>query len=488
MGAVGLDDRNVAVKARPRHHAGPPAWQRRYLAGVLCADGLAGVAGAAVAFAARFGTVSAYNKAYVILVAVLPLCWIGALALNGAFESRYLYVGTDEYQRVVRAGIAVTALVALVSYALDLPTSRAYVLIALPVAVVSSVAARFCWRRWLHAVRAGGRCVRRVVLIGHEGPVAALTRQLRREHFHGFNVVGACLPGGRATGPLLDFDATVHGDFGAVGHAVARAHADTVIVLTCPELDGPALRRMAWELERGDIDLIVASALVDVAGARTSVRPVDGLPMLHVEHARLNGARRLVKEAFDRVGAVLLLAMLAPVLVTVTLAVRWSSPGPALFRQVRIGRDGRPFTILKFRTMYCDAETRLADVMHLNESDDVLFKIRADPRVTRAGRIMRRYSLDELPQLWNVVRGDMSLVGPRPPLPSEVEAYADDVRRRLAVKPGLTGLWQISGRSDLPWEEAVRLDLRYVEHWSLTLDLVILARTCTAVLRSAGAY
>jgi exopolysaccharide biosynthesis polyprenyl glycosylphosphotransferase len=259
-------------------------------------------------------------------------------------------------------------------------------------------------------------------------------------------------------------------------------------VLSCPELDGAALRRLAWRLERDEVDLVVASALVDVAGARTTIRPFDGLPMLHVEHPRLHGGSRLVKELVDRVGALLLLILLGPVLLSVALCVGLTSRGPVLFRQVRVGRDGRLFRIFKFRSMYVDAEARLAELRHLNEHDGVLFKIRDDPRVTPVGRWLRRLSLDELPQLLNVLSGRMSLVGPRPPLPTEAAAYADDVRRRLAVKPGMTGLWQVSGRSDLSWEEAVRLDLRYVENWSLSLDLVILLRTVTAVVRSSGAY
>jgi exopolysaccharide biosynthesis polyprenyl glycosylphosphotransferase len=210
--------------------------------------------------------------------------------------------------------------------------------------------------------------------------------------------------------------------------------------------------------------------------------------MLHVEHPRLSGGSRVVKEVVDRVGAALLILLSAPLLLALAVCVRLDSPGPVLFRQVRVGRDGREFVIVKFRTMYLDAEARLAELRHLNEYDGVLFKIRNDPRVTRMGRWLRRLSLDELPQLFNVVRGQMSLVGPRPPLPEEVAGYPDDMRRRLAVKPGMTGLWQVSGRSDLPWEEAVRLDLRYVENWSLSLDLVILMRTLSAVLRPSGAY
>jgi exopolysaccharide biosynthesis polyprenyl glycosylphosphotransferase len=253
-------------------------------------------------------------------------------------------------------------------------------------------------------------------------------------------------------------------------------------------LDGHALRRLAWRLERDDIDLIVASTLIDVAGSRTTIRPVDGLPMLHVEHPTLTGARRLVKAVVDRAGAVVLLVLACPILALLALAVRVDSTGPVLFRQTRVGKDGHEFVIFKFRTMHIDAEARLAELRHLNEVDGALFKLRNDPRVTRVGRLLRKFSLDELPQLLNVIGGSMSLVGPRPPLPEEVAVYPDDARRRLAVRPGMTGLWQVSGRSDLSWDEAVRLDLQYVENWSLSLDLVIMLRTLSAVTRGAGAY
>jgi exopolysaccharide biosynthesis polyprenyl glycosylphosphotransferase len=280
----------------------------------------------------------------------------------------------------------------------------------------------------------------------------------------------------------------VAGDFTQVAAVVERIHACTVAVLACPELDGVALRRLAWQLEKDAVDLVVAPALMEVAGPRTSIRPVAGLPLLHVEHPELSGGRRLAKSAFDRVGAGLALIFLWPVLACIAVAIRLDSKGPALFRQVRVGRDGREFTVLKFRTMVPDAERRKAALVQYNDHDGVLFKIRNDPRITRTGGWLRRYSLDELPQLINVLRGDMSLVGPRPPLPEEVAQYGDDVRRRLVVRPGMTGLWQVSGRSDLSWEESVRLDLRYVENWSLTLDLMILWKTWSAVARGSGAY
>lgn len=471
-----------------RPFSGPPAWQRKYFAGIVGSDVAAGLIGATLAFLARFGHLDQNSRIYLLAVIALPAVWIAAMGLSRAFEKRYLFVGTEEYQRIVHAAVALTAAVAIVSYGLELPTSRVFVLIAIPTAATCSIVARFAWRKWLHRMRRGGRCMKRVVLVGHESSVAALIVQLRREHYHGLKVVAACLPTERPQGALLDFDTRVRGSFDRIGEAVSAERADTVIVLSCPEIDGQALRRLAWKLERSEVDLIVASALVDVAGDRTTVRPVDGLPMLHLDHARLTGVRRLAKEAVDRVGAALLLLALSPLLLAAAFLIRCTSPGPAVFKQERIGKDGQPFTIWKFRTMHLDAERRLAAIAHLNEGDGVLFKMRDDPRITKVGKYLRRFSIDEFPQLVNVLRGDMSLVGPRPPLAIEVAAYESDMRRRLAVKPGMTGLWQVSGRSDLPWEEAVRLDLRYVEHWNLSLDFVILLRTVTAILRPQGAY
>jgi exopolysaccharide biosynthesis polyprenyl glycosylphosphotransferase len=429
--------------------------------------------------------VTAYNQVYLLASVLFPVGLVAVLAANRAYERRHLYVGTDEYQRVIRAGLWLTAGAAIGSYALEIPLARGWLLVTFPVATLAGLVGRFALRKRLHRARARGERLRRVVAVGPELAVLDLASRLSRDRFHGLEVVGACQPPTRSGGAAGQ---PGPGTVDAVAAAVEAARADTVIVLGCPELDGLALRRLAWRLERDDIDLILASSLIDVAGDRTTIRPVDGLPMLHVEHPRLAGGARLVKEVVDRAGAAVLLALSLPVLLVVAVAVRLGSPGPVLFRQVRVGKDGQEFVMFKFRTMYLDAEARLAELRHLNEHDGVLFKIRNDPRVTRAGRWLRRLSLDELPQLANVLRGQMSLVGPRPPLPEEVAGYPDDARRRLAVKPGMTGLWQVSGRSDLSWDEAVRLDLRYVENWSLSLDLVIMLRTLAAVCRTSGAY
>jgi len=395
---------------------------------------------------------------------------------------------------VFRAGLGLTATIAIVSFAGDLQTSRGYVVVALPLATAINLGLRYLARHRLHGAWARGDKLRRVVLVGQESAINQMTRQLRNERYHGLGVVGACVPA-RNHGPAtaIQFSESglpIFGSFDDVATAVRQSGADTVVALSCPELDGAALRRLAWRLETDDIDLVVANTLIDVAGNRTTIRPVDGLPLMHVEHPRLTGAPRVVKAIFDRVAALFALVLLSPLLLLLAALIRGEpgAKGPALFKQVRVGKDNKEFVIYKYRTMHVDAEERLAALRHLNNNDGVLFKMKDDPRITRVGKILRKLSLDEIPQLFNVVKGHMSLVGPRPPLPSEVALYPEDMLRRLAVKPGLTGLWQVSGRSDLSWEESMRLDLRYVENWSLFGDLVILGRTVTAVLRSSGAY
>ncbi|WP_380617413.1 sugar transferase [Salininema proteolyticum] len=478
---------NTFASAAPRQ-ARPTRWHRHYLWAILATDVLAAALGAAAGFLARFGSVSDHSRVYAWSLAALPLLWVAILGMSRAYEMRYLFMGTEEYQRVVRAFLASVASVAGVSYALELPTSRIFVLVSLPVMAVSTILLRFACRKRLYRLRAEGRCLKRVLVVGHELPCAELVAQLSRERYHGFKVVAACIPGGKRSGALMEFHTRVRGGFDRIAEAVEAERADVVLVLASPEFDGTRLRRLSWDLERCDTELVVTSAMVDIGGERTSIRPVDGLPMLHLDHVRLTGVRRWLKDFTDRIGAALLLVMLFPLIATTVVMIRLTSPGPAFYSQERIGKDGRPFTIWKFRTMYTDAARRLAMLQQWNEGGDVLFKMKDDPRVTKVGKYLRRFSIDELPQLFNVLRGDMSLVGPRPPLPTEVAAYAPDVRRRLVVKPGMTGLWQVSGRSDLSWDEAVRLDLRYVENWTLSLDFVIMLRTVTAVLRSRGAY
>jgi exopolysaccharide biosynthesis polyprenyl glycosylphosphotransferase len=253
-------------------------------------------------------------------------------------------------------------------------------------------------------------------------------------------------------------------------------------------MSGQALRRLSWALEERDVELIVSPGIIEVAGPRLSIRPIAGLSLLHLERPSASGGRLLGKTVLDRLVGGLILVAVSPFLLAIGIAIRLTSSGPALYKQTRIGVDGREFTMLKFRSMVADADAQRTALLALSEGNDVLFKIRKDPRLTAVGGFLRRFSLDELPQLINVVRGDMSLVGPRPPLPEEVARYSDDATRRLKVKPGVTGLWQVSGRSDLTWEESVLLDLRYADNWSLALDLSILWRTMRAVTGGSGAY
>lgn len=489
----------VVDKVRPRVHAvgsrdQTEAWTSGYARQAFCADFVAALLAGLIAFSIRFrfpSIGSPWSTPYIVLSLGLPFLWVGTVGVARGYEQRLFGVGPEEFRRTIQAGFTLTATVAILAYATKTEVARGYVIAALPLTTVFGLYGRYHLRRRLHRRREAGEHMRRVVAVGHRAAVADLVRQLRRERYHGMEIIAACLPPMMAIGDdaVAEVEGVpVAGDFAAVGAVVEASQAGTVAVLACPELDGVALRRLAWQLEKDDVELVVAPALMEVAGPRTSIRPVAGLPLLHVEHPELSGTRRVVKSAFDRVGAGLALVFLWPVLIAIVIAIRGGSRGPALFRQTRVGRDGREFTVLKFRTMVVDAEERKAALAQRNEHDGVLFKMKNDPRVTRAGGWLRRYSLDELPQLINVLRGDMSLVGPRPPLPEEVIQYGDDVRRRLVVRPGMTGLWQVSGRSDLSWEESVRLDLRYVENWSLTLDLQILWKTWSAVAHGSGAY
>ncbi|MEV6302485.1 sugar transferase [Actinoplanes sp. NPDC051861] len=492
MATLDLSETALQLRTRTRASETRAGWQSRYARTLYLIDFVVGLGAASAGLILRFGSAGGqpYMRDYLLLTLLFPVVWMACLAVNRAYEPRHLFVGTDEYARVFRSGLALTAGLAIVSFAFDLRLARGYVLIAVPVLISVNLLARYAFRQTLHRSWAHGDRLHRVILVGHERAVIDMTRRLRRENYHGLGVIGACLPPGITRTRLTPGLPPVYGTFDGIASAVTRSDADTVVVLSCPEIDGAMLRRLAWQLERDEIDLIVASTLVDVAGDRTTIRPVDGLPMLHVEHPRLKGSARIIKNLFDRLGALFLLVMLSPILLVLASLV-WFGPGgrgPAIFQQERVGKDGRPFMLYKFRTMVVNAEARLQELRNLNDTDGELFKMRNDPRVTPVGTWLRRFSLDELPQLVNVLKGDMSLVGPRPPLAREVAGYPADMLRRLVVKPGLTGLWQVSGRSDLSWEESIRLDLTYVENWSLAMDVAIMFRTVSAVVRSSGAY
>jgi exopolysaccharide biosynthesis polyprenyl glycosylphosphotransferase len=470
-----------------RQTSAPGAVLRRYRALALTLD--AGSAGVSAVGAALLRFAGEPNATYVTISLLAPALWVLAIASRRGYENRFLGSGPDEYRSLGDATLLLFTVITVASFVFKSDLSRGFIFGFLPLAFVLTVLSRRALRSWLYGRRLAGHGMHRVLVVGRFDAVGDLAAQFAREPSHGLAAVGVCVSGGTSNRELPEGVTTrVGADPRTVLRAVDDLHADVVAVASHPDLSGHALRRLAWALDERGVDLIVSPGIVEVAGPRLSIRPVAGLSLLHMERPSTRGGRMLIKRVLDRLLGIVLFAAFSPLLAAIAIAIKRSSPGPVLFRQFRIGADGRPFEMLKFRSMVVDAEDRRADLEADDEGNGVMFKIRDDPRVTRVGAFLRRYSLDELPQLWNVVRGEMSLVGPRPPLPREVIGYSDDATRRLRVRPGMTGLWQVSGRSDLSWEESLLLDLRYVDNWSLALDATILWRTWRAVLGRSGAY
>jgi exopolysaccharide biosynthesis polyprenyl glycosylphosphotransferase len=481
--------------ARVAH--GIARWERRYRLKLVAADSVS--AGAALATglwvrraflgqeASLWGSAAAMQSTFL----VIGVAWLIVLANRGAYAVRYFGAGSDEYRAVTRASVTLVGLIAFASFALQLEFSRGVLLVSVPVLVGGTLTGRYVLRRRLAATRDEGGCLRPAVVVGEGRAVVDIARRIADDpRTTGLEVVGVCIEN------LGDADLVAEAlpDLSVLGgevetlDAVDEVGAEVVAVASSPSMSGDALRRLGWALEQRDVDLLIAPGVVEVAGPRLSLRRASGLPMLHVERPVSSGAYYSLKQAMDRMIACIALLVLGPLLVGIAVVIRLDSPGPGLFRQQRVGEAGRPFSIFKFRTMVQDADAQVASLASRSDGNGVLFKMRRDPRVTRVGALLRRYSLDELPQLINVARGEMSLVGPRPPLPREVDGYESDAVRRLRVRPGMTGLWQVSGRSDLSWVDSLRLDLWYVDNWSLALDAQIIVRTFRAVLNGSGAY
>lgn len=449
------------------------------------------------AYVIRFGfdpdfVVSGQEFSYVWFSVFLAIVWWFMLGAWSSREHRVLGAGTDEYKRVAAASLWLFGLIAIFSYVLRVETARGYVGIALPVGLSGLLLARWLLRQHLNVARQSGASMSRLLLLGGPSAVAHLASSLDSSKHSGYLPVAAYTPGApeklereESSGlPILGHAA----DTGSVIAAIEQCKADAVAVSAGVQLHPQTLRHLGWELASRNIGLIMAPALTDIAGPRIHTQQVAGLPLIHVTTPSLEGGQRVAKRLFDILVSALLILLTSPLMLALAAMVKLDSKGPVLFKQERVGIEGKHFLMLKFRSMVVDAEAQLDELQHRNEGQGLLFKIKEDPRVTRVGHVLRRYSLDELPQLFNILGGSMSLVGPRPPLPREVQAYEHDVRRRLLVKPGLTGLWQVSGRSNLSWQDSVRLDLYYVENWSLAGDLVIILRTVRAVFRSTGAY
>ncbi|WP_396653830.1 sugar transferase [Microbacterium sp. ARD31] len=490
-GAESLVPRSVAFIPTP-----PPAdnWRQRYARRIWATDLLALVWVVYGTQIAWFGLGNAQvamredsrtsEVSYWLFSGALVIAWMMALTLADSRSHRVMGSGNTEYVRVVDASFRLFGVVAIAAFLFRVEVARGFLLISLPAGVLVLIAVRWLWRQWLISQRRLGGYAARVLLVGSEHSVSEIARELARSPHAGYHVVGACVPSGRIAGTIEGTDIPIMGSVNAVDRAIAAIGADTVAVTSTDELPPQKVKEISWGLEAGKQHLVLAPSIIDVAGPRIHMRPVAGLPLIHVETPRFSRGQRVVKRVMDLIISLLGIVAISPLLLFLAIGVRLSSTGPILFRQTRIGLGGREFTMLKFRSMVVNAEELLVDLREQNRDtgNQVLFKMKNDPRVTSIGRIMRKFSLDELPQLCNVIGGSMSLVGPRPPLPSEVAQYADHVHRRFLVKPGITGLWQVSGRSTLSWADTVRLELSYVENWSLVGDIAILAKTAKAAL------
>jgi exopolysaccharide biosynthesis polyprenyl glycosylphosphotransferase len=472
------------------------AHQRAYTRTIFIIDAAVVLAAVTAAYYIRFGSDQFGGRPgsrvpYIFVVVGLAAVWLTALRLHRGYDDRLIGYGPEEYRRVASATLRLAGSIAIVGYIIDLGVARWFLVIAFGIGFVLLMVGRFVARKWLHRARArDGAWSRQVLVVGDTPHVTELVRTLRRDQYTGYHVVGACIPDQLVVPGVSQrlLDVPVVGSFRSILEAAETTGVDTVAVTASGELTATRLRRLGWQLEGTGIDLVLAPALTDVAGPRIHTRPVAGLPLIHVEAPEFRGMRKLVKNFVDRTMALFGVLAASPLILAIALAVKLDGGGPVFFRQTRVGMGGREFGVFKFRTMVVNADEMLAELRANNETDGLMFKMKHDPRVTRVGRFLRRYSLDEVPQLLNVLFGHMSLVGPRPPLPQEVARYDGDIARRLLVKPGITGLWQVSGRSDLTWEDGIRLDLYYVENWSLTADLIILWKTFGAVVRSRGAY
>lgn len=474
-----------------------PSWELRYSRKLVWTD--AAVITVAVAAGTAFAshifrnnpvgtpfTEESYGLGTAAIAVSYWLIWILALGVHDSRRPAVFGTGAEEYNRVFTASLSTLGLLTLFLYLIDLAPQRSFLLVAGGSGIALLLLGRWAWRKRLHQQRRRKRNSYRTLLVGERRKSSDVARLLRSNTLAGFDIVGVVTTDPEA--PDMLPGVTVVDTYKNLLGTIERFETDTLIVTSADALTPRRLKRLGWELEPMGVKLIVATALMDVAGPRIHTRPVAGLPLIHVESPQFQGWRYLAKRALDIVGSIVGIIITSPILILIPLLIRVDSPGPVFFPQQRLGLRGSPFTMYKFRSMHVDAEQQLVGLLDQSDGNGVLFKMREDPRVTKFGKFIRRHSLDELPQLFNVLRGDMSLVGPRPPLPQEADGYEEWMHRRMFVRPGVSGLWQVSGRSNLDWDESVRLDLYYVENWSMVGDLLILWRTIRAVAKGDGAY
>ena len=488
-------DMNVSVfdlaaqRVALRQRAHPATnWHRSYRKAVLGIDVVMVVIASLVAHVAGPLVTNGGFRPSLLAALVAPSVWVVCMSAACGYDSEVLDHPVTELKAELRALATAMLVAAAVGYLLRAEVARNYLVATVLLVAILIPIGRFAGRRVVVLLRARGKCLQRVLFIGHERSVHVIIRQAAQQRGQGLDIVGACVPSGRSD-LIQAAGVPVLGDLSQALEVALREAVEVVVIAPCVEMSEGGLRRLGWALEESGIELMVSPGILDVSSPRLRVSSVCGMPTVRVTHPTFRGPRVVVKAVLDRALAGVLLLMFAPLLLALAVLIPLDSTGSPVFRQTRVGRGGSLFTVYKLRTMHMGAEARQAELLARNvNGDGLLFKVRDDPRVTRVGRWLRRTSLDELPQLVNVLLGQMSLVGPRPPLPTEVARYGQDLSRRLLVKPGVTGLWQVSGRSDLTWEESMRLDLRYVENWSLALDTLILWRTMSTVVRGAGAY
>jgi exopolysaccharide biosynthesis polyprenyl glycosylphosphotransferase len=492
-------DTSASAHTSPKSAHAPSSertWARHYRARLRITDTTIIVASVGAAFFVRFGfdetsakMGSSFNASYWVISILIASAWIFALSAYHTRDSRVVGLGVTEYKRVVNASALTFGLLAIVFLVGKVDIARGFFVLLLPAGTVALVLSRWIWRQWLIKQRKFDHYLSRALVVGGLEDVEYVVGQIHQKSGAAYNVVGASVEhAGSSRIAVATREVPVVGGLSDVAAAAARMGVDTVIVAGQPSGGSQFIRNLGWDLEGTATELVLASRLTDVAGPRIHFRPVEGLPLIHVEIPQFEGGKHVLKRAFDILVTTFALILSAPLFLAIAIAIKLDDHGPVFFSQERVGRNGATFRMYKFRSMVQNAELDLATLMDKNEGSGLLFKMKNDPRVTAVGHILRKYSLDELPQLLNVFFGDMSLVGPRPPLPKEVQGYETHVHRRLYIKPGLTGMWQVNGRSDLSWDESVRLDLYYVENWSLTGDLVIMWRTVKVLTHPVGAY
>ena len=452
-----------------------------YARRTLVSDALGVTAAITIAIIGRFAVGSPAGATiwvYSGIGLLVGLAWLVSLGFSGAYEHRFLGVGTDEFKRIIVGTAVLFGLVGTVSYILKADVSRGFVLIALPLGLIALLIGRAVTRKWLYQQRKAGAQLSRTLIIGYPHQTEAMAAVFDGDPGAGFHAVAAHRP-------PID---TVEGWIQTIEALIEREQVDAIAMMQSDHVTDDVIRRLSWQIEGRNIDLLVAPTLGDISGPRLTFRPAAGLPLIHLDEPHLTGSKQITKRGLDVIGATGLLILISPILLLIALLVRFTSRGPVIFRQERVGRNGELFTMLKFRTMINGAdklhEQAIAEALAAGSETTLA----TDSRITKPGRFLRRWSLDELPQLINVVNGTMSIVGPRPLLLSEADDLPEHIQRRHLTKPGLTGLWQISGRKGTTWDERMRLDLYYVENWSPALDVVILLKTAKAVISGTGAY